>query len=175
MLIFVVGLVSACDREAPPPSQATPSSPAGHGGSEDWLRDTVDERFALVSKHLRGFDMAMVEVGHRYTELYWAGRDRNWGYAAYQLRKIETAVANGIERRPDRGASAHMLDGAVSTVRAAIEGRDGVAIDAALTTLAATCNACHQTEDVPFIMVAPPSVRSSPVQFNEANTKAAEP
>lgn len=149
MLILVASFASACDRQ----------------GSQDWLRGTVDERFALLSKHLRGFDMAMVEVGHRYTELCWAGRDRNWGYAEYQLGKIETAVANGVERRPARAASARMLDGAISTVRAAIERRDGAAVDAALTTLTATCNGCHQAERVPFITVGPPTVRSSPVQF----------
>jgi hypothetical protein len=168
VLALVASLASACDREAPSPSQATSSSPAGHGGSQDWLRGTVDDRFALVSKHLRGFDMAMVEVGYRYIELYWAGRDRNWGYAEYQLRKIETAVANGVERRPARAASARMLDGAVSTVRTAIELGDGPAMDAALTTLTATCNACHQAEHVPFMTVAPPPVRLSPVQFNVA-------
>jgi hypothetical protein len=31
----------------------------------------VDEKFALVSKQLRGFDVAMVETGYRHTELYW--------------------------------------------------------------------------------------------------------
>jgi len=161
MLTLVVSFSSACDRKESTPSQATSSISAEHA-SQDWLRGTVDERFALVSKHLRGFDMAMVEVGHRYTELYWAGRDRNWGYAEYQLGKIETTVANGVERRPARGTSARMLDGAVSTVRTAIQRRDGVAMDAALTTLTSACNACHQAERVPFIHVQPPSMRISP-------------
>jgi hypothetical protein len=175
MLALVISLASGCDRDEPSLSQATSSSPAGQGQSQDWLRGTVDERFALVSKHLRGFDMAMVEVGYRYTELYWAGRDRNWGYAEYQLRKIETAVANGVERRPARAPSALMLDSAVSTVRTAIERRDGAAMDAALTALTATCNACHQAERVPFMNVTPPSVRLSPIQFNAATTEAAQP
>jgi cytochrome c556 len=124
----------------------------------------VDTRFALVAKHLRGFDMAMVEVGHRYAELYWASRDRNWEYAAYQLGKIETAVGNGIERRPRRAASARMLEGAVTRVREAIDGRDGPALDTAIATLTATCNACHRAERVAFIQVAPPAVRLSPVR-----------
>jgi hypothetical protein len=162
MLTLVVGLSSACDLKEPTASQATPSISAERAESQDWLGGTVDERFALVSRHLRGFDMAMVEVGYRYTELYWAGRDRNWGYAEYQLGKIETAIANGVERRPARAASARMLDGAVSTVRTAIERRDGAAMDAALTMITATCNACHQAERVPFVRVQPPTMRISP-------------
>ena len=141
-------------------------SPGVDGG--EWLRGDIDRRFALVAKHLRGFDMAMVEVGHRYTELYWASRDRNWEYAAYQLGKIETAVANGVERRPQRAASARMLAAAVMQVRAAIDGHDHSALDTAIGTLTATCNACHQAERVPFIHVAPPSVRLSPVGSGDA-------
>jgi hypothetical protein len=113
-------------------------------------------RFATVAKHLRGFDVAMMEVGYRHAELYGAVRERNWDYAAYQLDKIETAVANGIERRPARAVSARMLDGAVGGVRAAIEDRDEQAVDAALATLTATCNTCHAAERVPFIRVALP-------------------
>ncbi len=128
-----------------------------------WLLDgTLDERFSRVARHLRGFDMAMVETGYRYSELYWAGRDRNWGYANYQLRKLETAVANGLQRRPARARSAQMLDGAVSTVRRAIEAQDGTAMDAALEQLTATCNGCHRAEQVPFIQVVPPTIRQSP-------------
>jgi len=173
ILMISAGLASACDQKEAP-QQASPR-PAESAESQGWLRGSVDERFALVAEHLRGFDMAMVEVGYRYTELYWAGRDRNWGYAEYQLGKIETAVTNGLERRPARAASARLLDGAVSTVRTAVERRDGTAMDTALTTLTATCNACHQAERVPFVTVAPPAVRSSPVQFPGAEPEAAQP
>lgn len=88
-------------------------------GDAAWLSGTVNERFDAVARHLRGFDMAMVEVGYRYTELYWAGQDGNWPYATYQLDKIETAMANGLERRPKRAASAKMLAAGTGEVRAA--------------------------------------------------------
>jgi len=48
----------------------------------------------------------MAEVGYRFTEMYWAGKDRNWPYARYQLHKIETTLKLGVERRPKRAASA---------------------------------------------------------------------
>jgi cytochrome c556 len=163
--LAIIATAAACDRpermevvEDPPRA-----STSGNEGGE-WLRGGVDTRFALVAKHLRGFDVAMVEVGYRYTELYWAGRDRNWEYAAYQLGKIETAVANGIERRPRRAASAQMFAGPVKQVRAAIDERDGSALDSALDSLTATCNACHRAENVSFVTVAPPVVRLSPVR-----------
>lgn len=48
----------------------------------------------------------MVETGHRYVELYWAGEDGNWEFAKYQLEKIKHTIELGIERRPKRAVSA---------------------------------------------------------------------
>jgi hypothetical protein len=132
--------------------------------NEGWLQGDVDERFALVSRHLRGFDLAMVEVGYRYTELYWAGNDRNWAYADYQLEKIETAVANGVQRRPKRADSARMLEGAVASVRKTIEARDSAGFAQSFAALTATCNTCHQSERVAFMTVVPPTRRASPIR-----------
>jgi hypothetical protein len=151
--------LAACDRtneEAKAPLAAPP-------GADTWLRGSVDERFAQVSKHLRGFDVAMVETGYRYGELYWAGRDGNWDYALYQLGKIETAVANGVERRPKRAASARLLEEPVRAMKAVLEARDAAGFEPAFATLTATCNACHAAEQVAFIHVAAPTIRVSPV------------
>jgi hypothetical protein len=163
-LLVVVG----CSRE---PSRESPAPPASASAPEDarWLLEgATDERFIRVAAHLRGFDVAMLETGHRYAELYWAGRDRNWDYATYQLGKIETAVARGVERRPKRAASARMLERAVNGVREAVTACDSSAFDTAFTTLTATCNACHQAEHVAFIRVAPPTTRNTVVHGPEA-------
>jgi hypothetical protein len=96
-IAVLVGSVGGCGGEA------QEMAPSGEGG---WLRGGPGERFDTVARHLRGFDVAMVETGHRYVELYRAGQDENWGYAGYQVKKIRTAVENGLERRPTRAASA---------------------------------------------------------------------
>jgi hypothetical protein len=61
-----------------------------------------------------------------------------------------------------------MLKGAVTQVRAAIDGRDAPALETAIETLTATCNACHRAERVPYIHVATPDVRLSPVRRGSA-------
>jgi cytochrome c556 len=159
VLVVTLGLLATgCSHDEAPAPTSSSARP-----SESWIRGDVDERFARVAKHLRGFDVAMMETGARYIELYWAGQDNNWGYAAYQLEKIETAVGNGIERRPKRAASAAMLAPALAGVRAAVERSDEAAFASAFATLTQTCNACHVAEQVPFIQVAPPTQRHSPV------------
>jgi hypothetical protein len=142
-----------------------PSAHEAQGGHEStsWLQGTTDERFVQVARQLRGFDVAMVETGYRYGELYWAGKDRNWGYAEYQAEKIATAIENGLERRPKRAESARMLDGPLAEVRTAAQSQDPEAFDRAFDALTMTCNACHTAERVPFVVVREPTIRLSPV------------
>ena len=123
----------------------------------------LESRFQLVEKHLRDMDMTMVEVGYRYQELYWAGRDENWEYAAYQLGKIEQSMANGIERRPARAESSRMMQAPVQLLRSVIEGKKSGEFEGPFTALTSICNACHQTEKVGFIGIVTPTVRASPV------------
>jgi hypothetical protein len=152
--IFAVALafaaVTACSRPAP-------ATPSGEGG---WLAGTVDRKFDTVAKHLRGFDMAMVEAGYRYNELYWAAQDENWGYADYQVKKIRTAVENGLERRPKRAPSAAtLLKVVLPAVEEAIARRDSALLRERIGALRSTCNSCHQAEKVEFVHVGVPQVR----------------
>ena len=118
-------------------------------------------RFQTVARQLRGFDMAMVETGYRYNELYWAAQDSNWGYAQYQIQKIRTAVENGLERRPKRAASAEtFLKIVLPAVEDAIARRDDSLLRERLVTLRSTCNTCHQAEKVEFVHVGEPQVRT---------------
>jgi hypothetical protein len=152
LLLPFVCSVAAC-TSSPPAATAS-----GEGG---WLAGTVDDKFNTVAKQLRGFDMAMVETGYRYNELYWAGQDDNWGYADYQAKKIRTAVENGLERRPKRAKSAEtFLTIVLPAVEEAIAKHDGTLLKERLVTLRSTCNTCHEAEKVEFVHVGEPQVRS---------------
>jgi hypothetical protein len=105
--------------------------------------------------------MAMVETGYRYNEFYWAALDSNWGYADYQIKKIRTAVENGLERRPKRAKSAEtFLTIVLPAVEEAIAKHDGTLLKERLVTLRSTCNTCHEAERVEFVRVGEPRMRS---------------
>ncbi|MGD9930746.1 MAG: hypothetical protein AB7U05_12055 [Mangrovibacterium sp.] len=134
-------------------------------GADGWLKGDETQKLETVAKHLRGFDMAMVETGYRYQELYWAGKDENWEYAAYQTGKIRTAIENGLERRPKRAASAQdFLNVALPQMDNAIAGRDTLQFKQAFNSLTANCMACHALEEVPFFTVQKPTDRQSPIR-----------
>lgn len=148
-----VWTAGAC-RNEPPEGGVTA---VGEGG---WLAGTVDEKFETVAAQLRGFDMAMVETGYRYNELYWAAKDSTWGSAQYQAGKIRTAIENGLKRRPKRAKSAEtFLTIVLPSVEEAIKQRDAALLQDRMGPLRSTCNSCHKDEQVEFIQVGEPQTR----------------
>jgi len=136
--------------------------PAGPGG---WLKGNVDEKFETIAGQLRGFDVAMMETGYRYQELYWAGRDENWDYAKYQLEKIKLSIENGLERRPKRAKSAeHFLSNVLPEMQKTVEAKDTAAFNRNFEILTVNCNNCHAMEQVPFFTVKTPVERQSPIR-----------
>ncbi len=147
-------IVIACQPQEPSP-------PAGRDG---WLKGTLPEKHEIIAGQFRGLDVAMVETGYRYQELYWAGQDQNWEYAAYQLEKIGTVIKTALVRRPKRAPSAEpFLNEVLPEVQKAIDSRDTLAFRVSFQFLTTKCNACHDKEKVPFFKVRTPVVRQSPI------------
>jgi len=153
ILILLALLLTSCQN-----------SPLGNEQG-DWIRGSEKEKLALTEKHFRGFDMAMVEVGYRYQELYWAGQDQNWEYAEYQLKKIKKATENGLERRPKRAKSAEtFLSVTLPEMKKAINEHDTVVFKKSFKALTISCNSCHVMEKVPSFIVKRPLSRVSAIR-----------
>jgi hypothetical protein len=138
----------------------------GPAAGDGWLSGSTGENFVTVERHLRGLDQTMAEVGYRFTELYWAGRDLNWSYARYQLDKIETTIDLGLERRPKRAASAAaFLADDVPAMRQAISREDEGAFQEGMERFRSACMRCHVLENVPWFVVEMPERRLSPIRI----------
>jgi hypothetical protein len=139
-------------------------SASSHGAVESgWLSREPEQQAVQLERQLRGFDVAMLETGHRYVELHRAGRDANWHAAAYHAQKMRLAIENGLERRPRRAASAGpFLAGPLAALEAAIVARSPALFAQRFEELTAGCNACHAAEQVDFFEIRPPQVRPSP-------------
>jgi len=141
------------------------SAPSEDASGSTWLSRDQDEQRLQLERQLRGFDVAMMEVGHRYIDLYWAGEDANWDAAAYQLQKLRLAIENGLERRPKRAASAQpFLAGPLPAMDKVVAAQDPKVFAARFQDLTAGCNACHAMEQVPFFEIRPPQSRVSPIR-----------
>jgi len=130
----------------------------------DWLPDSDAAAIASIEGQLRGMDVTMWEIGYRFNELYFAGEDRNWDYADYQLEKIETALRLAIERRPARaGSAAHFLNEVLPEVNAIAAERTPKSHVTAMDRLRAGCMMCHALEDVPYFTVNYPRIRATSI------------
>ena len=134
----------------------------------NWLMDTnsSDGRFQKIQKQLRGFDLAMVEVGYRFNSLYFAIKDNNFPLANYQLDKIKKAIDNGIERRPKRADDSKnmFLNTQYKSMKQALKSKDINLIWKEINTTKESCNNCHNAQKVPFIKVITPKYRWQPIQ-----------
>ncbi|MBK9270365.1 MAG: hypothetical protein IPM48_02115 [Saprospiraceae bacterium] len=134
----------------------------------DWIKGNKEDQIKLIEKHLRGFDQAMVEIGYRYQELYWAGKDKNWEYGEYQIEKIELAFKNGLERRPKRAASAKdFIEWVIPKVKEALVSRNQELFAESFNTMTIQCNYCHSLEKLPYMYIETPSIRQSPIRWYE--------
>ncbi|MFA9480479.1 hypothetical protein ACERK3_19605 [Phycisphaerales bacterium AB-hyl4] len=149
-----------CDGNAGA-DNANESAPAGE--SQTWLEGDTQEQLDQLADQFGGFSAAMVEVGYRYNELYFAGDEANWPLAKYHAEKIGDAIEKGIKRRPGRGASAQpFLNRELPALVEAIEAEDGEQFHQRYERLMNACNVCHMREDVAFIQVRMPEQRALP-------------
>lgn len=140
-------------------------APAQGGTGTTWLKGATDDQMLTVEKQLRGLDVAMIEIGYRFGELYWAGQDQNWDYAKYQADKVGLALELALERRPKRAASAQpFLKEDLPAVVAAIEAKDPGRYRLALERLRTACAKCHVAESVPFFTAQFPERRVSVIR-----------
>ena len=137
-----------------------------------WLSSDKDSAFVQIEKHLRGFDLAMKEVGYRYNELYFAGTDENWSYVQYHLEKIKTAIDNGLERRPKRAASAKaFLEYSIPSLMKTVQSKNKDAFVKEFEMFRQSRNSCHINEKVDFVKVVIPKIRLSPVEVIQEQLK----
>jgi len=153
-LLFGIVLLVACDRVTPTPA-----------GGDSWLDAAQEPHFQVLNRQLRGLDVAMMEIDHRFAELHFAGLDGNWPYAAYQAEKLRLTLDLALERRPARAASARAhFSPALDVMDDAVAQEDSAAFARGFAGLVVACNACHVAEDVPTFRVVPPSERRSSIR-----------
>jgi len=122
--------------------------------ADEWLKGAAGAQLHTVERHLRGLDVAMAEIGYRFTELYFAGLDGNWDYANYQTQKIDLALRLALERRARRSQSSQpFLNDDLPFVSEAIKTRDPAGFRQAMDRLRTACMKCHTDENVPYFTV----------------------
>ena len=140
-----------------------------HGASEGpgWLVALKpDARIPAIQRQLRGFETTMAEVSYRYNEMYFAGVEGNWDYAAHMAMTLEHALRLGLDRSPSRKANAEnlFLKSPLPQVVEAIKKKDTALFKQRIEAVRAACTACHAAENHAFIRIGLPTAKRNPVE-----------
>lgn len=106
----------------------------------------------------------MIEMGYRYSALYFAARQQRWDFAAYQLEEMEEALRRLAYLQPKFWEDIGRFRAtALKDVEKTLAARDPERFAAGFEKLRAECMACHTKNGVGFIQLPVPKRHFSPV------------
>jgi hypothetical protein len=121
----------------------------------DWLlaADSADDRARLLQRQLRGFDLAMWEVGSRFAILHDALSRENYDLAVYEWDKIGVSITNALVRRPAKALHARefLLGQPFGSIREDLVSADPRRAWPAFERARTACQSCHGAEGVAYV------------------------
>jgi hypothetical protein len=115
-------------------------------------------------------DLMTTTVQPRHTKLGFAGREKNWTYAAYELRELEEAFDRLSVQWP-QWQRVRIVELVETMIRdplyelgLAIKEKKETEYAAAYGKLTEACNACHQAAKRPFVVIQDPRDNMFPDQ-----------
>ena len=115
-------------------------------------------------------DLMTIAIQPRHIKLGLAGQQKNWTYAAYELRELQGAFERTARTIPTYRSMnvADLIDATtkapMADVAAAIKSGDAAEFAEAYAQLTATCNACHQSTEHGAVVIQVPKASSYPDQ-----------
>jgi hypothetical protein len=115
-------------------------------------------------------DLMTATVQPRHIKLGFAGREKNWAYAAYELRELEEAFDRLSVQWP-QWQRVRIVELVETMIRdplyelgLAIKDKNATEYATAYAKLTEACNACHQAAKRPFVVIQEPRDNMFPDQ-----------
>ena len=121
----------------------------------DWRKTgSHDEKLNNVIKVIPSTADIMFQMGERYRNLYWAGKQGKWEFAHYQTEEMQSLIKELILTRPNRAATAQafLLD-AFKDFENAIAQKDWPEFQDAFALMRERCMTCHRQNEHAFIVL----------------------
>ena len=134
--------------------------------NKDWRKTgSTEEKLKNVVQVIPSAADIMFQMGERYRNLYWAGKQGKWQFAQYQTEEMQSLVKKLILTRPNRAATAkNFLRDAFEGYEHAIQQKDWKKFQAAFEYMRERCMACHiQNEHAYVLLNERPAKGNSPV------------
>ena len=119
--------------------------------------DSLQKKLDNTYKPGLGEFMSSIQVHH--AKLWFAGTNRNWKLADFEIQEIEEDLGNIQKFNADRPEvkSIGMIMPPIDSINAAIKASDEKFFERSFTTLTATCNNCHLATAHEFNVITIPT------------------
>jgi hypothetical protein len=127
--------------------------------------DSLEKKLATTYKPGFGEFMSSIQVHH--AKLWFAGKNKNWELADFEMHEIGETIDAIKEYQTEREESkkVDMLKPALDAVNDAIQKKDSALFNSSYLLLTSTCNNCHKAVNFGFNVVKVPD---SPPFSNQA-------
>lgn len=121
----------------------------------DWRKTgSNEEKINNVVKVIPSTADIMFQMGERYRNLYWAGKQGKWEFAQYQTEEMQSLIKELIITRPNRTATAQaFLRNAFKEFETAIAQKDWPKFQNAFAHMHQQCMICHRQNEHAFIVL----------------------
>jgi len=118
--------------------------------------DSLNKQVAQAYKPGLGEFMLGIQIHH--AKLYFAGKNKNWELAAFEMGEIKEAVDDINKYCTDRPEikSLPILNPAVDSVNNAVKASSPQRFEAGFVLLTKACNSCHQSTHHQFNVIKVP-------------------
>lgn len=122
------------------------------------LKSQVEALNAGMDQYKPGFGSIMMDLQAHHSKLWFAGSNKNWELAEFQVHEIEEAIED-IEKfhgsRPD-SKMIGILESAVEDVHTALGNKNLREFEITFMNLTNNCNSCHHASKVGFNVIKVP-------------------
>ena len=118
--------------------------------------DSLEKKLATTYKPGFGEFMSSIQIHH--AKLWFAGKNRNWELADFEMHEIGEAIDAIKEYQTEREESkkVDMLKPSLDAVNDAIQKKDSALFNSSYLLLTSTCNNCHKAVNFGFNVVKVP-------------------
>lgn len=134
------------------------------------LEKKVDSLNVFVQKMKPGLGELMLGIQLHHEKLWFAGTNKNWKLADFEIGEIKETVAQAQQIETDRPETQNlvMLASPTNAVSEAIANKDVEKFKLGYANLTSTCNSCHQLNHFEFNVIKTPT--APPVTDQEFET-----
>jgi len=113
----------------------------------------------LANVHKPGFGAIMGNIQTHHYKLWYAGKNKNWELAEFEIHEIKEGLEDIEKFQKDRSENEQMfmIKPALDSISKVVENKNIIQFEGSYEFLTESCNACHKETKYEFIKITIPS------------------